>query len=785
MPVKRFPLPWPALLLAILIFRLAVPQTVIAQTDEMQPPIDMMIVIDNSCSMFPREQILAGCSSWGSDPDFLRIKGADLFLARLGFSKPNEMDYQLGIVELGDEPQLISPLKPLKGARDVLAQAIANPRPKTATQVVPALKLAYQELRDSPSRKPDNLPAIVLITDGVPWPSEGQSDSDIEALIEDNPDIPLFIMLLQNASERSLAYGQYIQFWRQMQVKNNFIFVQLIGDATEIEQTYNEISAQLNNTVASDAMLVSPEVTLHAFVSRYVQKITVTAIHASDDANGTITITDPLGNLVNDDDEGVSHFRGADNPVEVFSIAAPRLIASLKDKTWTIQSDQPVNVFLDREGSYSIKFLNPNTRATDVNNVFVDTTPENPNLDFVIRFYLAAEDKAPVLEAQSIQGQVIYPDGTQHALIIAPDLKPDSNGNYELHFDFARTFPDILNSDGRFIFLIDAGLADNQIGQRVPIATARLLVNVGAVPYIQKVQPGQITCQPGIKSVLNVTLGDTQNMESGSANVRAVFESTDSTLQDLSGGIFGGDVSPICDVLIRMTTCSNSINSAISLVFTARLNDGTELLQSQVQLPIQAVAPECTATPPPTTPTAFVIPTLAPTPVPDTDQDGLNDRVDFCPTRRGWEVFLGCPPPLWFNVAGIGVGGALVLFLWVYGFPWLSVHIGERPPQAYIMVRDRGKPVFPPYDVYAIGMKRRKKRLKVGGDRRKADIFIRGLKPVEFSLDTEGEKVLLVDGKHGVLKGTFRHLAPDEVQTSNPEIRLILGLDRAVLKRMK
>ncbi len=786
---------WLALLLVVLIFLTtgflstgflpAGAQNGIAQVDEMQPPIDMMIVIDNSCSMFPREQILAGCTTWGSDPDFLRIKGADVFLARLGFSQANAGDYQVGVIDFGDAPRLISPLKPLEGARDALAQAIANPRPKTATLLVPALKLAYQELRESPNRRPENLPAIVLITDGVPWPSEGQSNADIEALVKENPDIPLFILLLRNAREHSLAYEQFIQFWQQLQVQYSYVFVHSIGSAAEIEQHYYEISAQLNNTVASEAMLASPEITLHAFVSRYVQKITVTAIHSIGEVRGNITITDPLGGIVSDDDAGVTHFRGEDNPVEVISIAAPRLMNNLKDKIWTIQSDQPVNVFLDREGAYNIKFLDPNPDSTAVNNVFVDPSPENPKRDFVIRFYLAGEDKAPVLEPQPIQGQVIYPDGTQNGLVIPPDLLPDSGGNYELHFDFGRAYPGILNSNGRFIFFLDAGSADNQSSRPVPIASSRLLVDVSAIPYIEKIQPGEITCRPGIKSVLNVTLGDIQNLQSGSAKVRAVIESKESVLQDLSGGIFGGDVTPICDALIRTAACSKQVELTITLLFTASLKDGTELRQTQVKVPIRGVASECTATPPPTTPTAFVIPTLAPTPIPDSDQDRFNDLVDVCPTTRGWEVFQGCPPPVWFDITGAGLAGALLLFLWFYIFPWLSVHIGERPPQAYIMVRERGNPAFPPFDVYAIGMKRRKKRLKIGGDRQKADIYIRGLKPVEFSLDMEGEKVLLVDAKHGALKGTFRHLAPDEVQTSNPEIRLILGLDRGVLKRMK
>ena len=36
---------------------------VLAQTGEFAKPIDMLIVLDNSCSMFPKEMLVAGCTS--------------------------------------------------------------------------------------------------------------------------------------------------------------------------------------------------------------------------------------------------------------------------------------------------------------------------------------------------------------------------------------------------------------------------------------------------------------------------------------------------------------------------------------------------------------------------------------------------------------------------------------------------------------------------------------------------------------------------------------------------
>ena len=78
-----------------------VPQVEVqGQSVDSPRPIDLLIVIDNSCSMFPQDQILAGCTSFGSDPDFLRIKGANIFIARLGFGEENEDQYQQRLLTL-------------------------------------------------------------------------------------------------------------------------------------------------------------------------------------------------------------------------------------------------------------------------------------------------------------------------------------------------------------------------------------------------------------------------------------------------------------------------------------------------------------------------------------------------------------------------------------------------------------------------------------------------------------------------------------------------------------
>jgi Mg-chelatase subunit ChlD len=131
----------------------------------------------------------------------------------MGFAAPAAADYQVGVISLGeDPPELVSPLQPLSQSRDALARAISAPAPMLATQIVPALEMAYRELRESPQRRPGNQPAVVLLTDGAPYPAAGQSNEDIERLVAANPDVPLFVILLQNPERPVADYENYILF---------------------------------------------------------------------------------------------------------------------------------------------------------------------------------------------------------------------------------------------------------------------------------------------------------------------------------------------------------------------------------------------------------------------------------------------------------------------------------------------------------------------------------------------------------------------------------------------
>ena len=150
--------------------------------------------------------------------------------------------------------------------------------------------MAYRELRESPNRRPGNLPAVVLLTDGAPFPAEGQSNEEIERLVAANPDVPLFVILLQNRQQASTTnYERYIRFWDDMALRHNFVRSYPVNSTEEIERTYDEIVARLENSVARPPLSLAPGQTLEVFVSRYIQRVVFTFTAAARDARRRIS----------------------------------------------------------------------------------------------------------------------------------------------------------------------------------------------------------------------------------------------------------------------------------------------------------------------------------------------------------------------------------------------------------------------------------------------------------------------------------------------------------------
>ena len=749
-----------------------------AQTgpDETLKPIDMMLVIDNSGSMF---------ESPGNDPDLLRIVGANLFIARLGFAEAAADDYQVGIVSFGSTAELTAPLQPLTGAaREALAGIIKRPTASGNTNIVGALQSAYAELRTSPARRPTNLPAIVLLTDGTPFPSEGQSQADLEKLLAENKDIPFFIMLLQNPASPSPAYAAYIDFWQRMQVSYSHIFTYPVNGAAEIEATYNNIVAQLQNTVPSEGLPVAPDAPLQVFVSRYVQKVVITVIHQRDTEKGVVAVRDPNGAAVVDSEPGVVRFRGTDNNVEVISVTRPRLSSALSDDFWTVESDAPVTVFLDRQGAYRIKFLTPRVSLTDLTNVYLASDRQSPSTPLTVQFQLIDADGQPVLEPQPIVGRVGLPGGTEQAWASIPaDVTPVA-GVYLVAFDFEGLPAEVRAQPGRFVFYLSAGTAaqpgaaDDE--RSIPIAIAQLIVDVGPGPFIEALTPNPVQCRAGQAAPVSVSLGDFESAVTETVRLRVLSDAAEVELTLAGPGVFTGDLAPLCAPLIPPVPCSTEQAAAVQLRLAAELASGAPNAPVITDWPITVVGGACTATPAPTLTPLPPTATPSPTPIPDSDGDGLLDPQDDCAGEAGLAQFAGCPTPwwVWALLAALGLG-------LVAGGAGLAPRLGllvNPPPQAYVLEIRTGERTQP-RAIHAAGREKGRNKVRLGGDRKKCDLFIAGLThPVEFIVEKQGERVMVINALTQAPVGTIDARGYREVMTSNPAVKLRFSTDQSKLK---
>jgi hypothetical protein len=753
---------------------------------EARQPLDIMLVIDNSCSMFPASQRVPGCEVWGNDPDFLRITGASLFIARMGFAQANAAGYQLGVISLGDNPpELVSPLTSLAQGRDALARAIASPKPKLATEIVPALEMAYKELKESPRRRPGNLPAVVLLTDGAPFPAEGQSNDDIRALVERDPDIPLFVMLLQNNQHPIQGFDRYVQFWEQMGRDHSYVQAYPVASTAEIERTYDEIVARLENTVARQPITLAPGQTLDIFVSKYVRRMVLTVARERGRPPGNIEIRDPNGTVVGDNDPGVERFRGADNPVEVIAIGPERLDRAPRDATWKVTSDSPVSVHLDMEGAYGFQFIEPTTSVTAVPGRYLAVQPQPPDRPFALRFRLVGDGGAAVTDPQPVRGRVTGPDGNAADLPVPADLRPAADGTYAVPFDFARAFPDAGDRTGRYTFSLEAGRIDDGSGGSYPIARAELLVDVGRSAYIAGLAPEALVCAPGRPVTLTVNLGDLSAAQAGSVRLSALAAGHEIRLDPRQGDAYGASLEPLCQALQTTLSCGTESDLSVRLRLLSSNADGSAAPPSERDVPVHVVAAACTATPtltpsatPTPRPTATPVPTPtpSPTPVPDTDRDGYNDLADRCVGSPGWSILPywgGCPPPLFAQVAGGVAGLGLLAFLAFYAVPLGLVMTVQPPPAGYVQVFRNGRAEGSYRSLRGAGQAARSSTVTIGSQ---GIVRVAGLEPVELRVERRGENGVVLRGAKGPQLFTIRDI-PASYTAANGTIVLKFALD--------
>ena len=785
-------------LIIITIFGTSPISSVRGQTPE--PPndnrgIDMMLVIDNSCSMFSDEvaQQNGECAEGGgNDTDLLRIIGAEIFFDSLGLGNLLLEDrHQIGVISFSGESQLIHNLAPIRDLRNVLTSKVQNPTPQPWTDIEQALRDAYDELERA--GLPNNTPAIVLITDGKPETSFGQPYNleNIETLLQQHPDVPVFIMLVQNNENLSDEYADYISFWQQTDVQNSHIFHYVIEEQQQIDDTYQDVLTQITGESTGSTTILQPNEPQRFFVNEFIQALRITVIHNDLTNKGNITITDPNGNTVQPEPGNDVRFSSGDDVgrVDVIYIGEGYLTPERKNAYWTIESDALVEIIRIPTGAYRINFTQPDISFTQIRNVYDTISPHPISQPLVIRFnLLRKDDNSTVYSSQSIDGFIINPDGSESDFPIPTDLQPDENGYYELPpYQFPITSDDEFTS---YQIILHAGVADPQAAHRIPIAKAVLFIRVGRFPSIGTISPTDLVCTAQAIN-LSITINDYEYAIPSSVQVRVFAMGKDVFLEPTSSdlAIYRGDMSPLCTSLLANLECSTSDSVVMTARLNAQMQNGAPAPPSQKDIQVQLIAPTCPTPPAPTptftpTPTPTPTPSPPPPPPPDRDRDGGPDSVDWCATLPGESSLRYCPSwiliPIALLVIGIGIG------LWKFVGPWLWVRTPwGKPPIAYIRICNKNGKGNRSRDVgiYSKGIQHRSSNVTIGGGRKKSHILVKELEsPIEFVVKKEGTDVVILNVKKNTKK-TFNKRTGDQVTTSNKDIMIYIALDPNKLKK--
>lgn len=764
-----------ALIIAVsawLLLSLSQSQPVQAQTPP--PAIDLMVIIDNSGSMFALNA--------GNDPEFLRLTGAKLFMARLGFGQSNEAAYQLGLVNLGSPSTLISPLGPLLNRREALAQAIANPQPSDYTELIPALELAYTELSQSPPRQPANHPAIVLLTDGRPNPPLNQSEADIRRLLAQHPTVPLFVILLQNTPFEDLGYADYIRFWQNLAQENPHIVAYHLRHSAEIPQTYNAIIAQLQNTIPARSSTLQAGQSLPIYVNEYVQDIILTLIHPSNTLTATsplLRLSDPTGAAVQLTQPGVSHYRSAASPIEVISIGPPRLQASLKNATWTLTSTLPVHIFLDRRGAYNIQFSQPAALSSTVPGIYHAPQLQLQGDDLPLTFSLQRNTGATLTQSQALSGTLISPSGQPQALPGLSQLHPTASGQYHTALPIRNLHAQ--HGPGRYTLYLAAGQADPHSPAHLPIATARLSFNLPA-QWPQPPQPHLENSPLVCKFGQNVSLSLSFEPEPTRPRPPAVtvhHRGHSVSLLTSQQNHVSGDVTSLCQTLLEALPCGQRQSASVSVTITSTHQfTSSAITQSQTwPLPLHLESAACPTTATTAPPTATATATLTPVPPQITPTATLSPTLS--PAAAPSQPASRLNPDWLLLIATLGLifGGVGWFKLW----PWWQVRRTPPPPifglACHAEQTQRG-PRPEPLSLRQMGLNAGTNRLIVGSDPKQAHWLIPTLKPTEFIIaphPSEAQAALILDAESGFERATVRPESPCHLPTSQPGLTLILS----------
>lgn len=232
--------------------------------EETRQDVDVALAIDFSGSMTE------------TDPEQLRLQAAELLVSSLAadvFPRATEMGY----IAFGTEATVEQELVPVEqeGARADLIQKLDLNRFDDFTDIASVLERAYEMLFPEENRRSENIPSLILLTDGEPRAGTGTRGeantlANITALVErlTNRGTVVFVILLRGCDSESYtccdpedpdcdtskpvwneppALLEWRDNWANMALRNERLTYAEAESADELEGIYNTIRARLVN----------------------------------------------------------------------------------------------------------------------------------------------------------------------------------------------------------------------------------------------------------------------------------------------------------------------------------------------------------------------------------------------------------------------------------------------------------------------------------------------------------------------------------------------------------
>lgn len=491
------------------------PPTVPLQPQPKLKDVDAILVIDNSGSMFGytcrnREPIGA------NDAEGLRIQGAEIIIGALAADlKPRET--KLGIVTFGNDARLVRELTQLDNedatVRSGLVAAIQNPQCQGETNIVAAMRAAQGELR-SQRANPNNIPAIIFLTDGTP--TVGGGEDEISRLLDELGDVRFFTIILG----QSPNLDQFKRFWQQQAAEHQHVSVYELNSNDEIPALYKQIAADLNNTPdLVNVPTLPPGATVQVPIPANVQQAVLTVLKPS--ASVQMRVQDPDGNDLQQLPPSRFRALSQNSSVEVLVVERPAA------GDWTVRAPGGETLIVlkpEFKSIYEVQLLSPDSQGllsvdqpTDLVVQVIDGEQQTP---LAGAFTFAASYRSESESADAAHSITLQPaaDNPQHYQVQVP---ADTFGDAQRYrFSFAveddaglRSVPsEYLLTAGQLPALTGLTATSLRVHVNEPVALQATIAHVDSVqgqvvPRFLQPLPGG--AQPAFTSDDNTTFRTT------------------------------------------------------------------------------------------------------------------------------------------------------------------------------------------------------------------------------------------------------------------------------------